>query len=88
MEYTILTITTQNHIQMLDFGSTLVVENDMIWYNEGHSLLLTYLKALLEGLFKKEDVYNGIYKPLWCHSGPYNHQVSLPIYQGNNRFWG
>ena len=88
MEYTILTITTQNHIQMLDLRCTLVVKNDVIWYNESHSLLLTYLKALLEGLFKKEDVYNGIYHPLWCHSGPYNHQVSLPKYQENNRFGG
>ena len=88
MEYTILTITTQNHIQMLDLSCTLVMKNDVIWYNESHSLLLTYLKPLLECLCKKEDVYKDIYQPLWCHSGPYNHQVSLPKYQENNRFGG
>ena len=50
--YAILIITTQNHnhIQMLDFSCTLVMKNDMIWYNESPSLLLTYLKSLLEGL--------------------------------------
>ena len=86
--YHAIIIITKNHTKMLHFSSALSVKNCVILCYEIHSLLLTYLKALLEGLFKKEDVYNGIYKPLWCHSGPYNYQVSLPKYQENNRFGG
>ena len=39
---------------MLDFSCTLVMKNDMIWYNEGHSLLLTYLKPCLKAYVRRK----------------------------------
>ena len=49
-------IITKNHTKMLHFSSTLSKRNGVIWCNESHPLLLTYLKTLLEYLYKKEDV--------------------------------
>ena len=63
-------ITTKNHVKMLDFWCTLSMRNDGIWYNESHPLLMKYFKTLLEYLYKNDDVYEGICKPLWCHAGP------------------
>ena len=68
---------------MLDFSCTLVMKNDVIWYNESHSLLLTYLKILLEYLYQKEYVYTATYQPLWGVILGHNHHISIPKDQEN-----
>ena len=49
-------IITKNHTKMLHFSSALSAKNCVLWCYESHPLLLTYLKTLLEYLYKKEDV--------------------------------
>ena len=63
-------ITAKNHTKILDFSSTLSVKNGVLWCDKSHSLLLTYLKTLLEYIYKKEHVYKVLNQPLWCDTGP------------------
>ena len=63
-------ITAKNHTKILDFSSTLSVKNGVLWCDKSHSLLLTYLKTLLEYIYKKEHVYKALNQPLWCDTGP------------------
>ena len=62
--------TAKNHTKILDFSSTLSVKNGVLWCDKSHSLLLTYLKPLLEYIYKKEHVYKVLNQPLLCDTGP------------------
>ena len=72
----------QNHSKILDSSCTLTLtlcrSNVVLWYNESHSLLLTYLKILLGYLYQKEYVYTAIYQPLWGAMLGHNHHISIP----------